>query len=101
MPRRGGTGLFNSVPSGAYRCRDGLVYLMVNRPLHWEALAEWIHETTGNEEVRDAMFHGASSNRLPYRELLDVFIGDHMATLSVETAYHEGQRRHIAVTPGW
>jgi crotonobetainyl-CoA:carnitine CoA-transferase CaiB-like acyl-CoA transferase len=99
VPKRVGTGLVASVPSGAYRCSDGLVYLMVNRPAHWAALAQWIHEVTGNEEVLDAMFHGASSSRLPYRELLDVFIGDLMVGLSVDEAYHEGQRRHIAVTP--
>ncbi len=99
IPKRVGTGLVASVPSGAYRCKDGLVYLMVNRPAHWLALAEWIHEVTGNEEVRMEEFHGPSSARLPYRELLDVFIGDLTATLTVDEAYHEGQRRHIAFTP--
>ena len=99
LPKRVGTGLVASVPSGAYRCKDGLVYLMVNRPAHWEALAKWIHERTGNEEVLLPDFRGPSSNRLPFRELLDVFIGDLTAQLSVAEAYHEGQRRHIAFTP--
>lgn len=99
IPRRVGTGLVASVPSGAYRCKDGLVYLMVNRPAHWLALAQWIHEVTGNEEVLLEEFHGPSSARLPYRELLDVFIGDLTAQLTVDEAYHEGQRRHIAFTP--
>jgi len=99
IPSRSGTGLFASVPSGAYECRDGLVYLMVNRPLHWQALAEWIHEETGNEEVLDPMFRGPSSNRLPYRELLDLFISDLTSKFRVEEVYREGQRRHIAFTP--
>ena len=99
VPKRVGTGLVASVPSGAYRCKDGLVYLMVNRPAHWEALASWIHEQTGNEEVMLPDFRGPSSNRLPYRELLDVFIGDLTERLTVSEAYHEGQRRHIAFTP--
>ncbi|MAE95636.1 MAG: succinyl-CoA--benzylsuccinate CoA-transferase [Deltaproteobacteria bacterium] len=99
IPKRRGTGLFASVPSGAYACRDGSVYLMVNRPLHWAALARWVHEVTGNEEILDPMFDGPSSNRLPYRELLDLFISDLMTQLSVEEAYREGQGRHIAVTP--
>jgi len=54
---------------------------------------------TGNEEVLLPEFHGPSSSRLPYRELLDVFIGDLTAQLTVEEVYHEGQNRHIAVTP--
>ena len=99
IPKRVGTGLVASVPSGAYRCRDGLVYLMVNRPAHWDALAHWIHEVTGNEEVLLPEFRGPSSSRLPFRELLDVFIGDLTRELSVDEAYHEGQRRHIAFTP--
>jgi crotonobetainyl-CoA:carnitine CoA-transferase CaiB-like acyl-CoA transferase len=99
VPRRGGPGLFASVPSGAYRCTDGLVYLMVNRPLHWKALAAWVHEVTGNQEVLDPMFEGPSSNRIPYRELLDLLIAELTARLTVAEAYHEGQRRHIAFTP--
>jgi len=99
VPRRGGTGLFASVPSGAYSCTDGLVYLMVNRPKHWQSLAEWIHEVTGNREVLDPMFRGPSSNRLPYRELLDLFISELTGRFSVDELYREGQRRHIAMTP--
>lgn len=99
IPRRQGTGLFASVPSGAYACRDGSVYLMVNRPLHWEALARWVNEVTGNQEILDPMFEGPSSNRQPYRELLDLFIGELMSRLTVEEAYRQGQSRHIAMTP--
>ena len=99
IPRRVGTGLTASVPSGAYPCRDGRVYLMVNRPAHWKALAEWIHEETGNKEVLDPLFEGASSRRIEYRELLDLFISDLTALHSVDEIFHEGQRRHIAFTP--
>ncbi len=99
VPKRMGTTLFASVPSGAYRCKDGLVYLMVNRPLHWQALARWINEETGNREVLDTMFEGPSSNRIPHRELLDLFIGELTARHSVREVYEEGQRRHIAFTP--
>ena len=99
IPRRRGTGLFASVPSGTYPCKDGLIYLTVNRPLHWKALAQWIHEVTGNREVLDPMFEGPSSSRQPYRELLDLFVSDFTSQLGVDEVYHEGQRRHIAFTP--
>ncbi len=99
VPVRNGSSLFASVPSGAYQCRDGLIYLMVNRPAHWHALAEWICEVTGIDEVRDPLFEGPSANRIPYRDLLDVYIGELMKTLTVAEAFHEGQRRHIAITP--
>ena len=99
IPKRVGTGLVASVPSGSFPCKDGQVYLMVNRPAHWLALAEWIHEVTGNEEVLQEVFRGPSSSRLPYRELLDLFISELTSTLTVGEAYHEGQRRRIAFTP--
>jgi len=99
IPRRRGTGLFASVPSGAYPCTDGMVYLMINRPLHWQALARWIHELTGNQEVLDPMFEGPSSTRQPYRDLLDIYICDLTSQFTVDEIYHEGQRRHIAFTP--
>ncbi len=99
VPQRFGTGLFASVPSGAYPCRDGLIYLMVNRPAHWKALARWIHEVSGNREVLEPMFEGPSSVRQPYRELIDLFVTELTSTLTVEEAYREGQGRHIAMTP--
>ncbi len=99
IPKRRGTGLFASVPSGTYFCKDGLVYLMVNRPLHWKALAEWVNEETDNEEILDSMFEGPSSNRIPYRELLDLYISELTSRHTVAEIYHEAQRRHIACTP--
>ena len=99
VARRAGTSLFNSTPSGTYSCRDGLVYLMVNRPLHWQALARWIHEVTGNEAVLDPLFDGPSSRRQPYRDVLDGWIGELTVRFTVAEVYHEGQRRHVAFTP--
>ncbi len=99
IPKRMGTGLFASVPSGAYRCKDGLIYLMINRPLHWRALAEWISDVTGNDAVRDPLFDGPSASRQASRELIDFYIADLTSRYTVEEIYHEGQRRHIAFTP--
>ncbi|HET9061681.1 MAG TPA: CoA transferase, partial [Candidatus Binatia bacterium] len=100
VPRRFGSALFSSVPSGAYRCADGrLVYVMVNRPAHWKALAAWVNEITGNVEVLDPMFEGPSSSRQAYRQLLDLFLGELFLRLTAEDAYREGQRRHLAITP--
>lgn len=99
VPRRNGTGLFASVPSGAYPCRDGLVYLMVNRPRHWQALAAWIHEVTGIESVRDPLFEGPSARRIPYRDLVDTYVTELTTRFTVEEVYREGQARHLALTP--
>jgi benzylsuccinate CoA-transferase BbsE subunit len=99
VPRRAGSGLFASVPSGAYACRDGLAYLMVNRPAHWSALARWVAEATGVGEILDPMFEGPSSARLPYRELVDLWVAELAARFDVAGFCREGQERHLAVTP--
>jgi crotonobetainyl-CoA:carnitine CoA-transferase CaiB-like acyl-CoA transferase len=99
IPRRMGAGLLACVPSGTYPCKDGLVYHIVNRVLHWKALAQWIHEVTGNEIVLDPMFEGPSANRQPNRDLLDVYVSELTSRFTVAEMYHEGQRRHLAVAP--
>lgn len=99
VPKRMGTGLFASVPSGAYRCKDGLIYLMINRPLHWKALAEWIREVTGHDAVLDPLFDGPSANRHASRDLIDFYITELTSRYTVDEIYREGQRRHLAVTP--
>ncbi len=99
IPQRFGTGLFAAVPSGAYSCKDGSIYLIINRPKHWLALVQWVREITGIEEIADAMFEGPSSVRQPYRELLDIYISELTQHYTVDEFYREGQRRHLAVTP--
>lgn len=99
IPRRRGAGLFAAVPSGSYPCKDGSVYLIVNRPLHWQALAEWIHEITGNTVILDPLFEGPGANRQPNRDLLDLYIVELTSRFTVDEFYHEAQRRHLAVTP--
>lgn len=99
IPSRYGNALFSAVPSGTYPCRDGTIYLIVNRPKHWQVLAQWVSEVTGNREILDPMFEGPSSMRQPYRELLDLFIGEFTQRFTVEALYRQGQARHLAFTP--
>ncbi|MDG2303470.1 MAG: CoA transferase [Candidatus Binatia bacterium] len=99
IPKRAGTGLFASVPSGAYECTDGLVYLMVNRPAHWKGVARWVFEETGQEAILNPLWEGPSANRIEDRELIDMFIGELTAKHSVAEIYHQGQARHLALTP--
>ncbi len=99
VPRRMGSGLFASIPSGAYSCRDGLVYLMVNRPGHWQTLAAWIAEETGERAVLEPIFEGPSANRFAHRELVDHFVGELTRRHTVQEMFREGQRRHLSFTP--
>ena len=100
VPRRNGTGLFASVPSGTYRCRDGLVYLMVNRPRHWQALAAWIARGDRRREraaTRSSRGRRRGASRIATSSTH--YIADLTARFTVAEVYHEGQRRHLAFTP--
>lgn len=99
IPKRAGTGLFASVPSGAYECRDGLVYLMVNRPAHWKGVAEWVFAETGREAILSPLWEGPSANRIEDRAVIDVFVGELTARHTVDEMYRQGQARHLALTP--
>lgn len=99
VPRRMGSSLFASIPSGAYPCRDGLAYLMVNRPAHWQVLAQWIADETGETAVLDPMFAGPSSQRFPHRDLIDHFVAQLTRRHRVADVVREGQARHLSFTP--
>jgi len=96
---REGSGLTASIPSGVWETRDGSIYVTVNRPAHWAALARWVAETTGNEAILEPIFEGPSSNRQEYRDVIDVWLADHFSRLTVEESYRVGQQRHIAISP--
>ena len=99
IPKRAGTGLFASVPSGAYPCRDGLIYLMVNRPSHWKGVAQWVFEETGQEAILNPLWEGPSAARIEDRELIDMFVRELTEKHTVDEMYHQGQARHLAFTP--
>ncbi len=99
VPRRAGTSLFASVPSGAYPCRDGLIYLMVNRPAHWKAVARWVFEETGQEAILSPLWEGPSAARIEDRHLIDAFISELTERHTVDEMYRQGQARHLAMTP--
>lgn len=91
---------YHAAPSGAYTCKDGLIYITAHRAQHWKALAEWIHEVTGITEVLDPIFDGVSSMREPNRDLLDMYVSDFTSRSTVAEIFHEAQKkRHITVSP--
>jgi crotonobetainyl-CoA:carnitine CoA-transferase CaiB-like acyl-CoA transferase len=83
-------------PTGLYPCRDGLISISVSRPGHWNALAHWIHEVTGVEEVLDPLLQGPGLNRLQNADLIDVFVADFTSRFERKPLFHEGQRRGLA-----
>jgi benzylsuccinate CoA-transferase BbsE subunit len=48
--RQGPTSKYN-FPGGLYSCKDGWIGIYVVRAKEWDALAQWMVEVTGNEEL--------------------------------------------------
>lgn len=66
-PARTGNGTDFVVPSGAYRCRDGVVYLAVALDRQWRALADLV----GRSELARAPGFGRAAQRLAHRAEVD------------------------------
>ena len=95
---RSGNRRLLSRPFGLYPCADGYVSILVLMPRHWTAIAEWIHEATGNETVIDPVFEDVAV-RGETMELVDSWVEELTLSLSSLEMFQEGQRRGIPVTP--
>jgi crotonobetainyl-CoA:carnitine CoA-transferase CaiB-like acyl-CoA transferase len=87
-----------SRPFGLYPCSDGFVSILVLMPHHWVAMAQWIHDVTGNDTVTDPVFED-SAVRAETLELIDGFVEELTLQLTGLEAFQEGQRRGIPITP--
>jgi len=70
-------------------------------PAHWDALAAWIAEETGNEAVLDPDLKGPGFVRAEdgKREVVDLFVEDLTRRYTKQELFAEGQRRGITITP--
>ncbi|MFT5531008.1 MAG: nitrite reductase/ring-hydroxylating ferredoxin subunit [Candidatus Poriferisodalaceae bacterium] len=71
---------------------------LVLMPHHWVAMAQWVHEVTGNDTVTDPVFED-SAIRAATLELIDSFVEELTMQLTGLEAFQEGQRRGIPITP--
>jgi len=94
---RMGTRSFTRVPWGTYPCKGGQVAFAILEAPQWDALAQWIHEVTGEKELLDDMYKGRYVQRAPYRELVEHYLIKFTMRLTNIELMTEGQRRGIPV----
>lgn len=85
-------------PFGLYPTSDGYVSVVAIMPRHWEALAEWINETCDNKEILDPIFQDMAI-RTQTMELIDGWVEELTASMTLTDVFQEGQRRGIPITP--
>ncbi|MBI4307993.1 MAG: CoA transferase [Chloroflexi bacterium] len=86
-------------PYGTFPCRDGYVSIGCVEEHHWDALARWIAEVTGEREVRDPMYRGRYYLRAPYIDILEPFLLRLLGRFTREELFREGQRREVPLFP--
>lgn len=95
---RGGNRRDLTRPFGLYPCKDGYVSFLVLQPGHWQAMARWIHEGTGNDVFLDETF-----NDLAVRREVSDFVDEFVEALTMPATklelFREAQRRGVPCTP--
>ena len=97
MPRTGSRRPFP--PIGHYPTSDGAVAIVGFMPEHWDALAQWICEETGIQDVTNEAFRGTPMNRGPFVDVLDPWIEALTSRYTKQKFFLEAQARGIPVTP--
>jgi crotonobetainyl-CoA:carnitine CoA-transferase CaiB-like acyl-CoA transferase len=85
-------------PFGLFPCQDGHVVILALQPNHWQSMARWVHEVTGNDGVLDEVFNDISV-RHEAAEAIDAWTEELTATGTKLELFVEGQRRGIPITP--
>ena len=81
-----------------YPVTDGYAAVIAIQAHHWNALAEWIHEETGNEGILDDIWLDIVVRR-EAAAALDLWIEELTTRHTKLEMFVEGQRRGIPVTP--
>ena len=87
------------IPLGAYPSQDGWISAGIITPREWDALAEWIYEVTGNEEVLNEDYKGGNQDRAPHNDMITALVIDFTTRFTSEYLFHEGQRRNLVFIP--
>lgn len=96
---RVGTNSTLVIPLGAYPCKDGWIAAGVITPREWDALAEWIHEVTGNDEVLNEAYRGGNQDRADHIDIITALFLEFAENFTVQELFHEGQRRNLVFLP--
>ena len=87
------------IPLGAYPCKDGWISAGVITPREWDALAEWIHEVTGNDEALNEAYRGGNQDRAEHMDIITALFLEFAENFTVQELFHEGQRRNLVFLP--
>jgi crotonobetainyl-CoA:carnitine CoA-transferase CaiB-like acyl-CoA transferase len=68
-------------------------------PQEWDALSQWMHEITGNDEILKDEYKGGLLDRMPVRDMVNVLVIEFTDRLTSRELFLEGQKRKLVVIP--
>ncbi len=86
-------------PCGLYPCKDGWISMCIVTPQEWDALSQWMHEITGNDEILKDEYKGGLLDRMPVRDMVNVLVIEFTDRLTSRELFLEGQKRKLVVIP--
>ncbi len=99
QPVRHGNKPERAFPFGGFECADGWVTIAAIEPTMWKALAAWVNEVTGNEDILNPVYEGLAFQRGEQAPLLDWIVTDMTKRFTRHELMTEGQRRGAVVLP--
>jgi crotonobetainyl-CoA:carnitine CoA-transferase CaiB-like acyl-CoA transferase len=84
-------------PYGGFPAKDGWALICCVDPGQWDALAQWIAEETGDEEILDDMYKGRMWDRGPYLDILTRIVDDFTSRFTMEELMVNGQKRGVPI----
>jgi benzylsuccinate CoA-transferase BbsE subunit len=84
---------------GLFPVKDGMVEIVPALAPQWDALAAWMAEALGVEEIASETFRGSTLDRMPYDELIQAWTMDLCSRYTKQEFFLEAQRRHIPCGP--
>ncbi len=89
----------DAVPFANFPTENGYVNILIGRPWHWDILAKWVHEVTGNAEILGEQFKGHAIHRLPHEKQIYRWVADFTRRFTKERLVAEGQKLGLPLGP--
>ena len=97
--KRAGSRALSSAPYSYYECRDRMICLLALMADHWSALARWIHEETGIEEVLQEHLAISTLLRAEFNDEIEGYINALTRRYDADAFCREAQHRGIPAAP--
>ena len=99
LRQRAGSRALSIAPYSYYQCRDRMVCLLALMADHWTALARWVRDETGIEEVLEEHLASSAQIRSELNDEIEGYINALTGRYDADEFCLEAQRRGIPAAP--